>query len=32
MSSFVELSWIIFLFCQLNIQDTEVTEGERNQE
>lgn len=32
MSSFVELPWIIFLFCQLNNQDTEVTEEERNQE
>lgn len=32
MSSFVELPWIIFLFCQLNNQDTEVTKEERNQE
>lgn len=32
MSIFVELPWIIFLFCQLNNQDTEVTEEERNQE
>lgn len=29
MTSFVELPWIIFLFCQLNSRNSEVTEGEK---